>query len=157
MQPTGRGDAAKTVGVPSKVMEEAVEALLDPCADSLDMCEFLPPWDDSPLARSLCQAAQRALMALAAAADSARTKRLVSAVLGKTRSDDAEVRLAAVRCCHCLWKELGVQVVSSLSDVVMFASELLEDEDFRVEEAVRSLVKTMEECTGESLQDSLKR
>lgn len=61
-----------------------------------------------------------------------------------------------MKACHRIWKDLGVQAVSGLSEVVMFAAELLEDEDPRVETAVRAMIKTMEDCTGESLQESLK-
>jgi len=140
----------------SKVVEEAVDTLLEPCAQVLDLCEYLPPSDNSPLTSSLLQSMQRAVVAVAAASDGPHVKRLLTAILEKSRSNDAEVRLNAVRCCHKIWIDLGVQVVTGLSEVVMFASELMEDEDPRVETAVRALIKTMEDCTGESLQDSLK-
>jgi len=147
--------AGKTSEVAKKV-EDAVDLLLEPCANMLDVCEFLLPLDDSPLASAVLNNTQAAVVALAAASDGGMMKKLLSTVLAKSRSDDVEVRLASVRCCHRVWIDLGVQAASGLSEVVMHASELLEDEDPRVEAAVRLLIKSMEECTGESLQDALK-
>jgi len=153
------GQALRTAGgsaSQAKIVEDAVEALVEPCADVLDVCEFLPALEDSALSRAFLEAVQAALVALAAASDSQRVKRLLSAVLNKTRGDDAERRLCAVKACHKIWLDIGVQAVSGLSEVLMYGVELLEDEDPRVETAVRALVKTMEECTGESLQEHLK-
>merc|ERR1712032_123476 len=141
----------------TKVVDDSVEALVDPCAAVIGVFEFLPPLEDSAVARSLLEAVQDALVSLVSASEGARTKRILTAVLSKSRSDDAELRLCSVKVCHKIWLDLGVQVVTALSEVLMFAVELLEDEDPRVEAAVRALVRTMEECTGESLKDHLKR
>ncbi|CAE8636333.1 unnamed protein product, partial [Polarella glacialis] len=149
-------DGSASGGLPAKSVEDALEELEEPCVAELDIFEFLPPVDDCALAGALLRALQGALVSLAATASGEGVKRLMQAILEKSRSEDAEVRLTAVRCVHRIWSDLGVQVVSSLSEVVMFASELLEDEDTRVEAAVRAMIKTMEDCTGESLQDSLK-
>jgi len=146
------GDSTKAV----KAVEETVDALTEACADQLDIFKFLPPLQESPVTQALTQAVQGAAVALAAASDGGRVKKVLTTILAKSRSDEVEVRLAAVRCCHKVWSELGVQVVSGLSEVVMYASELLEDEDSGVEEAVRAMIKTIEDCTGESLQDALK-
>jgi len=140
----------------SRIVDETFEALLEPCIDLIDIFEFLPPSDQHPASRLLGEVLQSAIVSLAAPVDGPKIKQLFTNVLGKTRADDVEVRLCAVRCCHRVWSELGVQVVSGLSEVVMFASELLEDEDSRVEDAVRALIKTLEDCTGESLQEALK-
>jgi len=137
-----------------KAFEEAAEELRDPVANLLELFEFLP--EDSSATAALLGALQSAVVALASAAAEEGVKRLVQAILEKSRSEDAEVRLSAVRCVHRIWTDLGVQVVMCLSEVVMYASELLEDEDSRVEMAVRAVIKTMEDCTGESLQDALK-
>lgn len=154
------GGSAAAAGEPAtrrmKVLSDAVDALLEPCVDILDVFEFLPPVETSHLVGTLQQAIHGALVALASVAEGQKVKQLLTAILGKTRSGDVEVRLCAVRGCQKIWSELGVQVVSGLSEVVMFASELLEDEDNRVEDAVRVLIKTIENCTGESLQDALK-
>jgi hypothetical protein len=146
------GSASQT-----KVVDEAVEALVDPVAEALGIVEYLPPLEESGLTRALLEAIQGALVVLAAASDGQRVKRLLTAVLSKSRGEDPELRLCAVKACHRIWADIGVQAVSGLSEVLMFAVELLEDEDPRVEGAVRSLVKTMESCTGESLQDHLKQ
>merc|ERR1719468_1231451 len=119
----------------------------------LDVLEYLPPTDSSPVADAWQQAVQKALVALASASNPDKVKQLLVTVLSKSRSDDVEVRMCAVRACHKLWQDLGIQMISGLSEVVMFASELLEDEDDRVEKAVRLMIKTIEECTGESLQE----
>jgi hypothetical protein len=149
--------ARSTSGVlQTKLSTEAVEVLREPCSELLDLFEFLPPIEESPLSLSFLQAIQKGLVGLAATANGEEVKGLVHEVLTKSRADDSEVRLNAVRSVHQIWKDLGVQVVPCLSDVVMFASELLEDEDPRVETAVRAMIKTMEDCTGESLQESLK-
>jgi len=147
------GQSART----SKVVDETVEALTEPCIDLLDTFEFLPPAEASVAAGVLQERLQGAVVALASQSEGAKVKQLFTSILGKTRSEDVEVRLCAVRCCTKVWADLGVQVVTGLSEVVMFASELLEDEDSRVEDAVRVLIKTMEDCTGESLQDALKQ
>jgi hypothetical protein len=147
--------AAKTSEV-NKTVEDALELLLEPCTNMLDVCEFLPPVEDSPLSLAVLNNTQAAVVALAAASDSGMMKKLLSTVLAKSRSDDVEVRLASVRCCHRVWMDLGVQAASGLSEAVMHASELLEDEDPRVEAAVRLLIRSMEDSTGESLQDALK-
>eukprot|EP00931_Biecheleriopsis_adriatica_P117455 TRINITY_DN92976_c0_g1_i1.p1 TRINITY_DN92976_c0_g1~~TRINITY_DN92976_c0_g1_i1.p1 ORF type:complete len:1392 (+),score=329.94 TRINITY_DN92976_c0_g1_i1:53-4177(+) len=144
-------------GVQPKSVEDAVEELRDPCAALLELFEFMPTVDESALAAAFLRVLQSALVALAFAASGEAVKRLVQAVLEKARSEDAEVRLSAVRCVHRIWTDLGVQVVPCLSEVVMYASELMEDEDNRIETAVRAMVKTIEDCTGESLQDSLKQ
>eukprot|EP00927_Polykrikos_kofoidii_P032092 TRINITY_DN27436_c0_g2_i1.p1 TRINITY_DN27436_c0_g2~~TRINITY_DN27436_c0_g2_i1.p1 ORF type:complete len:2554 (+),score=544.28 TRINITY_DN27436_c0_g2_i1:787-7662(+) len=141
----------------SRPVEEALDALTEPCIDVIDIMEFLPSEDECALTRSLLQSVQGALVTLATASDSTRMKRLLTHILEKTRSEDAEVRLSAVKACHKVWIDIGVQAVSGLSEVIMFAAELLEDEDPRVETAVRAMIKTMEDCTGESLQESLKR
>ncbi|CAJ1333196.1 unnamed protein product [Effrenium voratum] len=135
----------------SKSLEDAVEELRDATAALLDLFEFLP----EETAGGLLRALQPALVSLAAAAAGDAVKRLMQAVLEKTRSEDAEVRLNAVKCAHRIWSDLGVQVVSCLSEVVMYAAELLDDEDARVESAVRAMVKTIEDCTGESLHEAL--
>jgi len=154
------GDALGKAGskaVLTKPVEEALDQLREPCANTLDVFEFLPAVDDNALPGTLLEATEKALVSLTAASDSAGVKKLLYYLLSKTRSEDAEVRLCAVKACHRIWKDLGVQAVSGLSEVVMFAAELLEDEDPRVETAVRAMIKTMEDCTGESLQESLKQ
>lgn len=72
-------------------------------------------------------------------------KRMMQAVLEKTRSEDAEVVLMALRCAHRIWSDLGIQVVMSLSEVVMYTSELQDHEDSRVETEVKAMVRTIED------------
>lgn len=141
----------------TKEVEDALEALVEPCTNVLDVFEYIPAVEEgASLTVPLLDLAGRALVALIRACDAAGVKRLLTGILGKTRSEDAEVRLSSVKICHRIWQDVGVQAVSGLSEVVMYAAELLEDEDPRIETAVRAMIKTMEDCTGESLQDSLK-
>ncbi|CAE7807541.1 UGT80B1 [Symbiodinium sp. CCMP2456] len=122
------------------------EELRDPVANLLDIFEFLA--QDSSATTSLRSALEAALVALTNVASESGVKLQMQVILEKSRSEDAEVRLNAVKCVHRIWMDLGVQVVMCLSEVTMYASELLEDEDSRVEMAVRAMIKTME-ASGE--------
>lgn len=147
---------AEADGMRVKAIQESVETLVDPSADLLLVCEFLPPLGESATTDAFVKGIQGALVALASAADSDHVKKLLTAVLERGRAEDADVRLSAVKTCHRIWADLGVQVVAGLSEVVMYAAELFEDSDERVEAAARAMVKTIEDCTGESLQEALK-
>lgn len=137
-------------------MEEAVGAFTDPFAAMLDVFEFLRGGDDSPVTLRHFDAVQVALVGLCSVADGQQLKGIITAVLSKTRSQDSHVRLCASKICHAAWKQLGLQLMGCLSEVLMFVVELLEDEDQFVEAEVRAMIKTIELCTGESLQDQLK-
>lgn len=119
----------------------ALEELLEPCVAVLDLFEFLEHEHRELLLSSL----QPALVQMTAAVSGDMVKRLMQALLERSRSEDAEVRLAALHCAQRIWSDLGVQVVMSLSEVVLYASELMEDEDPRVEHAVKALVRTIED------------
>mmetsp|Transcript_32312 Transcript_32312/g.75898 ORF Transcript_32312/g.75898 Transcript_32312/m.75898 type:complete len:1114 (+) Transcript_32312:1-3342(+) len=141
----------------SKAVEEAVEELLEVSVACLDICEYLPSYEEAVFTQVFVDRLQAAVVAMVATCDEARTRRYMTTVLAKRHAEDPEVRLASVKICHKLWSELGVQVVTSLSEVLMHAVELIEDEDPRVEKAVRAMIKTMEFHTGENLQEHLKR
>ncbi|CAE7330668.1 utp10 [Symbiodinium pilosum] len=143
-----------SAGTEAKTFADTAEELRDPVVNLLDIFEFLS--EAFGTTTELRKALEAAVVALTNVASESGVKMLVQAILEKSRSEDAEVRLGAVRCVHRIWMDLGVQVVMCLSEVTMYASELLEDEDSRVEMAVRAMIKTMEDCTGESLQDTLK-
>ncbi|CAK9050569.1 unnamed protein product, partial [Durusdinium trenchii] len=135
-----------------KIWGESLEDLQDVTVAIFDLFEFLPSDD---LTGALSQALQSALVAMTSAAPGDAVKRLMQAILEKTRGEDAEVKLQALRCAHRMWTDLGVQVVTCLSEVIMYTSELQDDEDPRVESAVKALVRTIEDCTGESLQEAM--
>jgi len=157
LRPSSEEGTDDAQALASHSLQEMIEGLLEPCSGLLDLFEFMPSCESSELASAMSVVVQDCVVALASAADSAKVKSLISFVLLKTRSDDVEVRLRAIKTCQKTWSELGVQLANTLSETVMYCSELMEDEDARVEEAVRVLVKTIEGCTGESLQDALKR
>mmetsp|Transcript_127544 Transcript_127544/g.303054 ORF Transcript_127544/g.303054 Transcript_127544/m.303054 type:complete len:336 (+) Transcript_127544:66-1073(+) len=140
---------SEDAGSEAKPFADAAEELRDPVANLLDIFGFLS--QDSSATTSL-----RSALEAAGCARESGVKLQMQVILEKSRSEDAEVRLNAVKCVHRIWMDLGVQVVMCLSEVTMYASWLLEDEDSRVEMAVRAMIKTIKDCTGESLQDTLK-
>lgn len=141
-------------GPEAKVWAESFEELLEPCVSILDVFEFLAV--DDAICSGLARVLQSALVAMTASSAEDGVKRMMQAVLEKTRSEDAEVVLMALRCAHRIWSDLGIQVVMSLSEVVMYTSELQDHEDSRVETEVKAMVRTIEDCTGESLHDAMK-
>lgn len=98
-----------------------------------------------------------AIVSIIAASDGPGTKNILNTVLSKSRNDDAEVRLGVVHIVHQVWQDLGIQVVTGLSEVILYSSEMLEDADYRVERAVRKMIKTVEHLTGEDLSEQLKK
>eukprot|EP00435_Cladocopium_sp_Y103_P055763 s188_g18.t1 len=144
------------------------DELLEPCVSILDFFEFLAV--DDAICSGLARVLQSALVAMTASSAEDGVKRMMQAVLEKTRSEDAEVVLMALKCAHRIWSDLGIQVVMSLSEVVMYTSELQDHEagerpvmdnqlpgqDSRVETEVKAMVRTIEDCTGESLHDAMK-
>jgi len=138
----------------TQIWEESLEEVLEPCVAMIDVFEFLGAEDT--IASGLSKALQPAFVALTATSAEDGVKRMMQAILEKTRSEDPEVTLAALRCAHRIWSDLGVQVVMSLSEVVMYTSELQDHEDSRVEAEVKAMVRTIEDCTGESLHESMK-
>eukprot|EP01133_Synstelium_polycarpum_P006408 gene6408-7434_t len=75
-------------------------------------------------------------------------KPLNHAVLMKTRSPYANVRLSAISVVHSLHKHLGEQLLILLPETIPFISELLEDSVPEVEQACQTLVKTIENHLG---------
>ena len=89
------------------------QELLEPVVSILELFEFLDSFHRELLLSSL----EPCVVRMTAAAGGDHVKRLMQALLEHTRSEDAEVRLCALRCAQRVWKELGVQVVMSLSEV----------------------------------------
>ncbi|KAL8803049.1 MAG: hypothetical protein Q9182_003419 [Xanthomendoza sp. 2 TL-2023] len=89
---------------------------------------------------------------LAVAADfPSHHKVLNAAILKLTRSDNAAVRLAAVRCQQSLTNRLGEEWLALLPEMLPFISELQEDDDETVEGETLRWIKKMEDVLGESL------
>jgi U3 small nucleolar RNA-associated protein 10 len=71
----------------------------------------------------------------------------------KTRNENAEVRLAALDCLDNLVDKLGDDCQTLLQESApQFFSELLEDDDERVEKKMQETIAKLEQVFGESVQ-----
>lgn len=82
-------------------------------------------------------------------------KELNAAIMKHTRSDNPDVRLAAVKCEQSLTERLGEEWLGSLSEMLPFISELQQDDDETVERETLRWIKRMEQILGESLDPML--
>lgn len=88
--------------------------------------------------------------------DDSMWQRLNYAMLLKTRSSSWQVRLAVLTVIDFLFEKMRERFLVVLNDTIPFMSELLEDEDEKVEMAAKSIVQRIEQMTGESINDYLK-
>ncbi|KAI8638474.1 hypothetical protein BD408DRAFT_373403 [Parasitella parasitica] len=72
-------------------------------------------------------------------------------VLLKTREDDPEIRLAALKCIEEFYIRLGEEWLLFLAESISFLAELMEDDDIRVEKLVQQVNAQIETHLGESL------
>ncbi|CAO3587275.1 unnamed protein product [Absidia cylindrospora] len=72
-------------------------------------------------------------------------------VLMKTREDDPEIRLAALRVIEEFYSRLGDEWLLFLAESISFLAELMEDDDVRVEKLVQQVNAQIETHLGESL------
>jgi hypothetical protein len=72
-------------------------------------------------------------------------------VLMKTREDDPEIRLAALKCIEEFYVRLGEEWLLFLAESISFLAELMEDDDVRVEKLVQQVNAEIESHLGESL------
>lgn len=97
-----------------------------------------------------------AVVELAAAADSQAHQKEINSVLMKhLKSEQAAVRLAAVRCEQALTERLGEEWLSMLHEMLPRISELQEDDDEVVERETHRWIVKIEEVLGESLEAML--
>ncbi len=97
-----------------------------------------------------------AIVELAAAADSAdHHKTLNSAILKQLRSENRDVRLAAVITQQKLTERLGEEWLSLLPEMLPFISEAQEDDDEGVERETHRWIVGIEGVLGESLDSML--
>lgn len=90
------------------------------------------------------------------AADSAENhKDMNAAIMKYMRSDEVEVRLAAVKCEQSLTARLGEEWLALLPEMLPFISELQEDDDEVVERETRRWIVKIEDILGESLDSML--
>ncbi|RDW71266.1 hypothetical protein BP6252_07829 [Coleophoma cylindrospora] len=105
-----------------------------------------------PLVQSLIPA----IVELAAAADSQdHHKELNTSILKHMRSENASIRLAAVRCQQALTDRLGEEWLAMLPEMLPFISELQEDDDDVVEKETHRWIVKAEGVLGESLDSML--
>jgi U3 small nucleolar RNA-associated protein 10 len=74
---------------------------------------------------------------------------------GSARGDNPYTRLAAVKCEQSLTARLGEEWLGLLPEMLPYISELMEDDDERVEREVRKWVLMIEDALGEKLDDML--
>ncbi|KAI0023123.1 armadillo-type protein [Xylariomycetidae sp. FL0641] len=89
---------------------------------------------------------------LAAATDSQeQQKEINSALLKQMRSEQAAVRLAAVKCAQALTDRLGEEWLAMLPEMLPYISELQDDADEEVERETHRWIVGIEGVLGESL------
>ncbi|KAF9871644.1 hypothetical protein CkaCkLH20_10842 [Colletotrichum karsti] len=97
-----------------------------------------------------------AVVELAAAADSQEhQKELNSSVLRHLRSEQAAVRLAAVKCQQELAGKIGEDWLAALPEMLPYISELQDDDDEVVERETHRWIVKIESVLGESLDSML--
>lgn len=97
-----------------------------------------------------------AVVELARAADSQdHQKELNTSILKHLRSEQAAVRLAAVRCQQELTDKLGEEWLSALPEMLPYISELQDDDDEVVERETHRWIVKIEAVLGESLDSML--
>ncbi len=93
-----------------------------------------------------------AITELAVVADSAENhKEMNAAIMKYMRSDEVQVRLAAVKCEQSLTVRLGEEWLALLPEMLPFISELQEDDDEVVERETHRWIVEIEDVLGESL------
>ncbi|KAF2663676.1 hypothetical protein BT63DRAFT_393492 [Microthyrium microscopicum] len=90
-----------------------------------------------------------------AAASNDHLKVLNTDILHMFRAESPFTRLAAVKCQHSLTEELGEEWLAHLPEMLPFMTEMLEDDDEKVERETRSWIRSVEKIMGESLDNML--
>lgn len=88
--------------------------------------------------------------------DDSSWQKLNYAVMMKTRSEAWQTRLAALQVTEHLFDAMRERYLVILNDTIPFLSELLEDENEKVEGLTKRIVQRIEQLTGESINDYLK-
>jgi U3 small nucleolar RNA-associated protein 10 len=71
------------------------------------------------------------------------------------RSDAPATRLTAVKCQRSLTDRLGEEWLTMLPEMLPFITDLLEDDDEKIERETRAWIRTAEEILGENLENML--
>ena len=77
-------------------------------------------------------------------------------ILLKTRNENPQIRLGALKVIEHLFMRVGERFLVLLNDTLPFLSESMEDENPDVEGVAKSIVKRIEQLTGDSIQEYLK-
>jgi U3 small nucleolar RNA-associated protein 10 len=97
-----------------------------------------------------------AITALASAASSQdHHKAINSGILKLMRSESSTTRLTAVKCERSLTDRLGEEWLTMLPEMLPFITDLLEDDDERIERETRAWIRSAEEILGENLENML--
>ncbi|KAI3653565.1 hypothetical protein MP228_001512 [Amoeboaphelidium protococcarum] len=83
-------------------------------------------------------------------------KHLNSCILEKMRHQSADVRKRAISLLRYLYSQNGDGLLAFLPESMPVIAELLEDDDEEVEKKCRDLIRVIEGCLGESLDEHLK-
>lgn len=83
-------------------------------------------------------------------------KRLNYDLLLKTRSENQTIRLGAFTVIEHLFLKVGERFLILLNDTIPFLSEGMEDENNEVEVVAKSIVRRIEQMTGDSIHEYFK-
>ncbi|KAF4667138.1 HEAT repeat-containing protein 1 [Perkinsus olseni] len=132
---------------------ETFEAIIDAVANCSASAKYWPP--------AYTAEAQSALSLAVIAigkrcATDNQVKYLLSDLLRPCRMEpSAQVKLALLRAVTELWKAVGGPLLVGMSEVSVYAGELLEDENAEVERATRLMLAEVEAVSGESLLEKI--
>mmetsp|Transcript_59781 Transcript_59781/g.138209 ORF Transcript_59781/g.138209 Transcript_59781/m.138209 type:complete len:1832 (+) Transcript_59781:4455-9950(+) len=135
---------------------DTLDLLVAAVVNTLDVAGRSCPRQDPELQRELCDLVSQAVSQCCAQGGDRDRSRIMITVLGKGKSADPLVRLAAVKSARAAFELVGPAMLVSLSEVLQNLSELMEDEDADVELAVREFIRVLESQAGESLQERLR-
>jgi U3 small nucleolar RNA-associated protein 10 len=127
---------------------ERVSAVAEPLVRHLALAAHDANYAAEAIAPSVAQ-----LAAVAGVAEAWKT--LNYSVLLLMREESSAVRLAALETLHNCFSTVGEEYLVMLPESLSFLSELLEDKDTRVEAKCRSVLRAVEELSGESLDSYL--
>jgi U3 small nucleolar RNA-associated protein 10 len=97
-----------------------------------------------------------AITALAATASSQDHHKAINmGILKLMRSESSAIRLTAVKCERSLTDRLGEEWLTMLPEMLPFITDLLEDDDEKIERETRAWIRTAEEVLGENLENML--
>ena len=135
----------------SFLQNDMFETLCDPIADLFELTT-IPKFDnfvENNLKPLILEMDERSN-------DDGLWQKLNYTLLMKTRSEQWQTRLAVLSVIENLFDKMRERYLVILNDTIAFISELLEDENERVEQAAKRIVLRIEQLTGESINEYLK-